>query len=273
VDAYFQEVATYWAEIYERDGVNEIVHQERRRSVINLVDSIQLPQDAKVLEVGSGAGSTAVALAKRGLCVEAIDAAPAMVDLTRKLAAQAGVENKLQGSLGDVCDLSYPDESFSLILAIGVLPWLPALERPIREMCRVLRNGGSLIITIDNRWGLRWLFDPLTNPLLKPLKEATKQALRPLRQPKSGVRSHLNSRRECDALLRAIGFDQVSFKTLGFGPFTVFNFEILPRSFGLKTHCALQDLADRGFPALRWAGSQYIVLARKRTSTVPESTS
>ena len=50
----------------------------------------------EVLEIGCGAGLTSVALAQRGHSVIATDVAPAMLALTRKLVAQAEVDDLVQ---------------------------------------------------------------------------------------------------------------------------------------------------------------------------------
>ena len=52
--------------------------------------------------------------------------------------------------------------------------------------------------------------------------------------------------------------------TLGVGPFTLYNHELLPPSIGLRVHRFLQGLADRRVRVIRSSGSQYTVLTRKR---------
>ncbi len=267
VNSYFDEVASYWGELYEGSGVQEFVHQERLRIVLDLVDRIGLPASTRVLEVGCGAGMATVALGKKGYAVEATDTVQAMVDSTRQRAIKAGLQSRVRSSLEDVHSLSFPDRAFGLVVAMGVLPWLPSIEKPMLEMSRVLQPAGYLIVTVDNRRGLRWFLDPLTNPLLRPAKEMAKRALQRLGLMGPAVRPHLTSARECDAALRAAGLRKVEGVTLGFGPFSLLKHQLLPNSVGLTVHRRLQALADRGFPGLRSAGSQSIVLARKRATT------
>ena len=64
------------------------------------------------------------ALANRGFTVEAIDHSQAMIDLTRKLASNRAIENRVKANVGDVHNLSYGNQSFDLIVALGVIPWL-----------------------------------------------------------------------------------------------------------------------------------------------------
>jgi len=71
------------------------------------------------------------------------------------------------------------------------------------------------------------------------------------------------SLREFDSLLSGVGLKKLEGRTMGFGPFSFFSYKPLSESFGIKVHCKLQSLADRGFPVLRSTGTQYLVLAAK----------
>ncbi len=160
VQAYFESEAPFWRSIYARNDVYAIIYQDRQAAVLSQVDRLVLPAAAKVLDIGCGAGLTSVSLAQRGFIVNAIDVAPAMLAQTKRLAKDSGVEQNVRTSEGDVRHLPFPDGMFHLVIALGVLPWLHALDGPMQEMARVLRNGGYLIITVDNRWRLHELADP-----------------------------------------------------------------------------------------------------------------
>jgi ubiquinone/menaquinone biosynthesis C-methylase UbiE len=259
VNRCFEKAVAEWSEIYARHGVNAFVHQERLRIVLDMVGRIGLPAQSRALDVGCGTGVISLELAKMGYIVDAIDPVRAMVDATKARAKHGGQAHRVRAGFGDVHSLCFPNETFDLVLAIGVLPWLAAIGQPLREMGRVLRPGGCLIITVDNRWGLQRFLEPLTNPLLRPARELARRALR--RRPKA--RPHMISLRRCNALLEAGGFERVESLTLGFGPFSIFAREILPPSLGLKLHGRLQAAADRGLPLLRAGGSQYIVRTEK----------
>jgi hypothetical protein len=42
VDAFFHQQASYWAELYEREGIQETIHRERLRAALAMVDTLQL---------------------------------------------------------------------------------------------------------------------------------------------------------------------------------------------------------------------------------------
>lgn len=264
VNSHFDRAASYWAEVYERDDdVDAIVYQDRLRRVLDLVDWLDLAPLTPALEIGSGAGHATVALAERGFVVDAVDAVHTMVEATRELAVKAGLAEQVTCGLADIQTLPFPDETFGLVVAMGVLPWLPSIAAPLREISRALRPGGWAIVTVDNRWGLRQVAEPYTNPLLRPTKLAIKSALQPFRRKRERVLTHSISIGKCDAMLAGAGLKKVAGVTLGFGPFSFFHHALLPRSTALTVHRRLQGLADRGVPLLSSIGAQYIVLARK----------
>jgi ubiquinone/menaquinone biosynthesis C-methylase UbiE len=263
-NSYFAQQTSYWADIYHLPGVKEFIHQERLRVVLDLVDKLGLPADTPVLEAGCGAGYAAAALAERGFSVDAIDPVQAMVDATRARAEKHKVAERVRTKIGDVYSLPFNDNTFLITLTMGVLPWLPSIEPPLHEMNRVLQPGGYLIVTLDNHWSLRWLLDPVTNPVIMPGKELLKRVLRWFGHERPGAPWYPTANWYVDAVLENTGFQKLLGMTSGFGPFICLNRELLPRRIGIKLHCTLQRLADRGVPILRSVGCHYIVLARKK---------
>jgi ubiquinone/menaquinone biosynthesis C-methylase UbiE len=262
ITEYFDSIASYWDEIYQRRDVFSVIHQLRLVSILAWVDELVLPPDARLLEVGCGAGPLTVALAQRGYAVTAMDSVKAMIDLTRRHAEQAGVLSRVTLSLGDVHRLAFPDKFADLVLAIGVIPWLRAPETAIQELARVLRPGGHLVISADNRWRLHFLVDPAKNPYLAPARRAVRHVIKRKSQRKEAENALLHSVRAFDRMVAAAGLEKVQSKTLGFGPFSFLGREFAG-SWQLRLHWLLQGWADRGFPLIRLMGGQCLILARK----------
>ena len=95
MNAYFDTESSNWNEIYHKIDVYSVIHQDRRSIAITFFEGLSLPHNARILDIGCGAGLTTVDIAKRGYAVEAIDSVEAMIDLTRQNALNSGVEKKL----------------------------------------------------------------------------------------------------------------------------------------------------------------------------------
>src|SRR2546430_17690649 len=71
--SHFRYSANYWRDLYNANGLFEVIHQQRRAIVLGLVDELALPSGSHILEIGCGAGLTTIALAQRGFTVQAVD--------------------------------------------------------------------------------------------------------------------------------------------------------------------------------------------------------
>jgi ubiquinone/menaquinone biosynthesis C-methylase UbiE len=264
VDAYFEASSSYWNDIYRRDDVRSLIVQQRNEIALSWVDQLGLPPGSPVLEVGCGAGLTAVALARRGLRVCATDAVAAMIDLTRVRATDAGVSHLVETRKSDVHALDFEDATFDLVVALGVIPWLHSPSDALHEMARVLKPGGSLIASVDNDARLHYLFDPKLTPRLAGARSAVKKTLRMGSRSRSGSAPwYLHSCEEFERLLSSACLIKEEGRTFGFGPFTFLGRRILPDRIAVDLHNRLQRLADRGFLDIASRGAQYLVVARK----------
>jgi len=265
VNKYFKAAAKQWDEIYELDTLYARIHQERGRIVLAMAESVALPVGARVLEVGCGAGVATVALAKRGLAVEAVDTVRDMLLTTRARARNAAVADRIRVIQASANRLPYGNNQFSLVLAIGVLPWLACMRKAMMEFIRVTRPGGSLIVNIDNTWRLHELLDPRLNPVHAPVRHYLRNVL--------GLSVKVPPTQRCtprqfDRLTSELGCIKVQAKMLGFGPLSFFGRPVLSEHLNIKLHTFLQGRADQRLPILRSTGAQYITLLRKSEGLV-----
>jgi ubiquinone/menaquinone biosynthesis C-methylase UbiE len=266
VDAYFAAESSSWNEIYQKEDVYSVIHQDRRSIALQYFQELSLARDAHILDLGCGAGMTTVDMARRGYTVEAVDSVEAMIGLTRQNALEFGVEKQIHAAVMDVFNLQFPDQTFDLVIALGVAPWLADLNRALKEISRVLAPGGYVLINADNRWRLNHLLDPFEFPPLTGLKDRLRLFLE-----KAGLwkfsnlpRTKRHTVEEFDTLLEAACLIKLKHQMIGFGPFTFFRVPLFPKAFGIRLHHFLQNAADRGAPILRSTGSQYLVLGQKK---------
>ena len=259
VNAHFDSTASYWDGVYRGGSLQGVIYRLRQTAVLDDVDAAQLSPGAPVLEIGCGAGHLTVELAARGLQIDAVDASQAMVDATAGRAQQAGFEERVTVGSADVHALPFDSGHFDLVVAVGVIPWLHSPGDAVKEMARVLRPGGQIILTADNRARITSFTDPRGMVALSPLKRA-RVALR----RRSGLASsRLDFPGRIDRLLTEGRLRPVGRRTVGFGPLSFLGRPLFSEARSVRINDRLQALADRGVPGLRSMGWHYVVRARK----------
>jgi len=115
-----------------------------------------LPREAKILELGCGAGRVALALAKLGFSkkITATDFSPPMIDIAKEIARSRKV-SEIEFSVADATALPFSEASFdAAIFAFNGLQMIPKKsrrERALAEIFRVLRSGGIFVFTGHDR--------------------------------------------------------------------------------------------------------------------------
>ncbi len=259
VNSYFDSEAAYWDAVYRDENLQGLIYRQRQSAVLDSVDASGLRPGAAVLEIGCGAGHLTVELAGRGLRVDAVDASAAMVHATAERVRAAGLAQDVSVGVADVHALPYEPGHYDLVVAVGVIPWLHSPGAAVREMARVLRPGGWLVLTADNRLRLTSFTDPRAILALTPLR----RIYHALRKRDGAAVSRLDSPRTVDRYLLGGGLRPVGRRTVGFGPISLLGRPIFSDARGVRIDRRLQALADGGRPGLRWAGWHYVVHAEK----------
>ena len=107
----------------------------------------------RVLEVGCGAGIDLARFAKGGAVVTGVDIATSAIDLARTNFEQQGLRGDFELANGEA--LPFPDASFDLVYAHGVVQYTAEPQRLVDECRRVLKPGGEAIVQVYNR--MSWL--------------------------------------------------------------------------------------------------------------------
>ena len=131
--------------LWEKGDFTRIA-QSMRESGEALVKSFGVRKGMKVLDLGCGDGTTALPAARLGADVLGVDIARNLVDAGNKRAQKEGLANcKFQE--GDATDLrELADHSFDLVVSIFGAMFAPKPFDVAKEMTRVTRRGGRIIM-------------------------------------------------------------------------------------------------------------------------------
>jgi ubiquinone/menaquinone biosynthesis C-methylase UbiE len=113
-------------------------------------------KSAKILELGCGGGRVGLGLVKDGYKnVTVTDFSPAMVDITRGVFAEAGMNQSVIIEIANACRLTYPDCTWDgVIFAFnGLMCTRGQTDRleALAEIYRVLKPGGKFLFTANDR--------------------------------------------------------------------------------------------------------------------------
>lgn len=99
----------------------------------------------EVLDAGCGGGFYSLWLSENGAKVLGVDGSKEMIKIAKEKAARKMLDTRFL--VGDVTDLRIEDSMFDLVLSTLVLG-MKELDKAIRELVRVTRNGGDIVISI-----------------------------------------------------------------------------------------------------------------------------
>ena len=102
----------------------------------------------RVLEVGPGTGDYTLEIARHlepGGQIDALDLQQAMLDEMMGRARARGLSNVVPMQ-GDVQQNPFPDETFDAAFLVATLGEVPYRDRALRDLRRVLKSGGRLIV-------------------------------------------------------------------------------------------------------------------------------
>ncbi|HEV7425572.1 MAG TPA: class I SAM-dependent methyltransferase [Thermoanaerobaculia bacterium] len=131
---------------------------------------VAVENDFAILDVGCGGGRTIQKLASIAPAgkVCGIDYADGSVAASRSTNKRLIAAGRVQIEKASVSKLPFADNTFDLVSAVETQYYWPDLTNDMREILRVLRPGGTLIVIAESYRGGR--YDKLQRPVMKLLK-------------------------------------------------------------------------------------------------------
>lgn len=212
------DAAGKWNALYddETECLEECNFRLRRDITVAQVLRIVTPE-SQVLDLGCGAGPVVSELRQRGVSVVGIDYSEDMLEHARaRLRSQHLDDGRL--FQGDCRHTAYPDESFDVIVCLGVISYIENYDPALSEIRRLLKPGGTVILSFRN------MFNPICSDPVALLRYMARTALSPLLGPRRTEAFEIGrflDHRVVNQRIAALGFNYIDFAGIGFGPFRI----------------------------------------------------
>lgn len=194
-----------------------------RRAAIR---SLRPYQPREILDVATGTGDFALQSARRLRPdrILGVDLSEGMLGVGREKVARAGLSDVIRFQKEDCLHLSLPDASFDAVtVAYGVRNF-EDLDQGLREMLRVLRPGGRLVIielTAPHRAPMRQLFHFYSHVLMPALGKLVSRDKKAYTYLPATMEAFPQGE-VMQGILQRAGFAEVRFRRFTFGLSTLY---------------------------------------------------
>ena len=154
---YFGKRLTYW--VYNRFGPAIFGVRSEAGLWQELAAEVQLRGDESILDVGTAVGDLPLTIAGMASFhghVTGVDWSPRMMAAAQAEAGRRGLGDRATFQVADVrAPLPFDAGQFDVVFCLGLLETLPRPERTLRELKRVLKPEGALVLSLY-RGGAAW---------------------------------------------------------------------------------------------------------------------
>ena len=242
--------ADSWHDMYDKARTfQEHNFQIRRDFTVNYLTS-HLGQDAKILDLGCGAGPILEKLHLHNFEPFGVDYSFDMLTHAHDRISKNTQKNPCL-IRSDCTKLPFETDNFDCVVCLGVISFVENPEDAIKEISRILKPNGLLIISVRNRLN-KIYFDPIHF-----IKYLTKVILKPV-IGKKPINDELHIGRffhpkDVADILKSNHFNITDIKGIGLGPFRINNKKFLPEVVSvalskLKTYtltlCGLKGIVN-----------------------------
>jgi ubiquinone/menaquinone biosynthesis C-methylase UbiE len=254
--SFFDQELNWWTDVYREDLPRGFFSFEMRRRldlVIGLLTAqIQRMDNPDVLECGCGPGNILAMLAPSRCKLTGLDLNRRYIDLAAEKVPGATLIE------GNVERLPFPDASFDIVYAVGVLMYLNDDRMAVKEIARVTKDGGFVLISVPNYQMLHLLLDPYY------IFRFFKRILGKDKQPSNTGFDESKIRRyslvQLRNLFREYDLREIRSMSTSYGPMKFWRRELLPLTISIRISEVMRKLSERKICAgLKHVGNHLIL--------------
>ncbi|MDF5731913.1 MAG: bifunctional 2-polyprenyl-6-hydroxyphenol methylase/3-demethylubiquinol 3-O-methyltransferase UbiG [Rhizonema sp. PD38] len=144
IDSYSQIGLEGWWDLEK--GLHQKLHVMnpiRGNFTVELLKEYGISRSHKIVEIGCGGGILSEYIARQGFNVTGIDISEGAIEVAKQHALLDNIEIEYQ--TGSVYQLSFPNNSFDVVVSSDFLEHIEDLDKAISEMSRILKSGGIFV--------------------------------------------------------------------------------------------------------------------------------
>ena len=250
---YFDQIADVYALADLQATTGGRARRVRRARVMELFDK----PGGRVLDVGCGPGVLVSSMLSRGCDFWGLDGSPRMIEQCNR---NFGGRDRTHFVVGNATALPFDDCFFDAVTCLGVIDRIEEYALAVREMARVLKQDGTLIIAVGNllspaAFWRNYIYSPLV-AFLRPFYYAL---VRKPRKPTMAPIANLQRASTYQKLVEARGCAATDI--------VYFDFDVLPAPLDEMYADFAVSVADKAeglrFGSLKWLGRAFLLKSRK----------
>ena len=275
INEFFNSDYKWWKDVYDHRLPRGFFSFEMIRRKEILLETVNGMVGARtsvaILECGCGPGGILGEINAAGHLLVG-------VDINFNSLSKAKNDCDSLGTLlqADIERLPFDNNSFDIAYCVGVLSYLEDDRNALQEICRVMKPGGKIIISVPNFFTFNKIFDPYyyVVGLMRMLWNKSTQSFFPDAASDKKYKIAMIRRYrygQLDRLYREFGLLKKETCSVSFGPPTLWRKEILPLGHAVRMSEALVQLSSyRNFGFLTRLANHWVTCLEKPTGTTAE---
>ena len=276
VQKYFDQDNNWLGEIYETSSDTHARGVRRRiKYIFEMLDSLNCYHGGTAIDIGCGPGAYVNKLLDRGCGAIGTDLSLQMLNVCKKR-FQNSKEKSTDFLCSDVLSLPFRDQSFDIVICVGVIQYVISVTDAINELFRITDKQGVVVVCFENvkslsnygylvRSKIRLLINRTTSGFSagepSGIGTFSKWFLNNVRVPHL---YKLYNPPEIEKIMAETGFKKISSRTYGYSLRLIRRMKIFPEKFLSECEIVLENFFYRHrIPYLSNSGEFYIGLFNK----------
>lgn len=246
----------------------------RKEYAFTMLNAVPELKRGTAVDIGCGPGDYVEELMKRGFETFAIDISTEMLNVCRMRLNIPDIVFQSHFKQADIENIPFNDQTFDVVICVGVLGLLTTDDKALGEILRVLKPGGLLLLAVENIMSLSnidyFLRDKIRS-LFKTDSQLKKDNYSGVAIPSTwwiphnnGIHYKLYNPWKLNRLINGKGFHLMNSMTAGYEFRVLRRMGILPETMLSKVEIGMEKLFRKSrLPYFSYSGQFYIGLFRK----------